>query len=272
MKKLFFSSIFVAALMAAPAAYADVCTFEDLTLGPESSWNGSDNSDGFTNGDAWFNNNYNTTYSSWDGFAYSNRTDTGTTGWSGQYTSIASPAGGVNGSNNYAVSYVNSWAATLPTVSFGAVTANDYNTNISGAYFTNNAYAYWSMTNGDTFAKEFGGTTGDDADWFKLNIKGITECGEYTAESVDFYLADYRFSDNSQDYIVDDWTWVDLASLGDVIGLEFSLSSSDSGAYGMNTPAYFAMDNLNAVPIPGAVWLLGSGLIALVGIRRKSVH
>ena len=25
----------------------------------------------------------------------------------------------------------------------------------------------------------------------------------------------------------------------------------------------------NPVPIPGAVWLLGSGLIAMVGIRRK---
>ncbi len=29
--------------------------------------------------------------------------------------------------------------------------------------------------------------------------------------------------------------------------------------------------NVNAVPIPGAVWLLGSGLMGLVGIRRKFV-
>ena len=28
--------------------------------------------------------------------------------------------------------------------------------------------------------------------------------------------------------------------------------------------------NPNAVPIPGAVWLLGSGLIGLIGIRRRS--
>jgi hypothetical protein len=271
MKKLFFAFIVIAALIAAPAAYADVADFEDLTLSPESYWNGSDNSGGFRSGDAWFNNNYNATYGSWDGFAYSNRTDTSSTGMSGQYTAMASPAGGVSGSDNYAVSYVNSWASTLPTVSFGAVTGDDYDTTISGAYFTNNAYAYWSMTNGDSFAKKFGGTSGDDPDWFKLNIKGIDAAGEYTSNTVDFYLADYRFEDNSQDYIIDDWTWVDLTSLGDVIGLEFSLSSSDTGAYGMNTPAYFAMDNLNAVPVPAAVWLLGSAMLCILGIRRKKL-
>jgi hypothetical protein len=40
----------------------------------------------------------------------------------------------------------------------------------------------------------------------------------------------------------------------------------------MNTPAYFAMDDLesNPVPVPAAVWLLGSGLIGLIGIRRRN--
>lgn len=31
----------------------------------------------------------------------------------------------------------------------------------------------------------------------------------------------------------------------------------------------FTFEGLSAVPIPGAVWLLGSGIIGLVGIRRK---
>jgi hypothetical protein len=154
-------------------------------------------------------------------------------------------------------------------VSFGAVTGEDYATTISGAYFTNTTYAYLSMLEGDSFAKQFGGVTGDDEDYFKLIIKGIDEMGEYTG-TVDFYLADFRFEDNSLDYIVDEWTWVDLTSLGDVIGLEFSLESSDAGDWGMNTPAYFAMDDLNAVPVPAAVWLLGSGLLGLVGLRRRN--
>jgi len=44
---------------------------------------------------------------------------------------------------------------------------------------------------------------------------------------------------------VKDWEWVDLSGLGLVDMIEFSLSSSDTGAYGMNTPAYFFIDNFN---------------------------
>ncbi|HKL40270.1 MAG TPA: DUF4465 domain-containing protein, partial [Cryomorphaceae bacterium] len=68
--------------------------------------------------------------------------------------------------------------------------------------------------------------------------------GELTGTEVEFYLADYTFSDNSQDYIVDEWTYVDLTSLGDADSLSFTLTSSDVGEFGMNTPAYFCIDDL----------------------------
>ena len=61
---------------------------------------------------------------------------------------------------------------------------------------------------------------------------------------MDVYLADYRFADNSLDYILDTWTFVDLKPLGEVATLEFALSSSDTGDFGMNTPAYFCLDTL----------------------------
>jgi len=64
-------------------------------------------------------------------------------------------------------------------------------------------------------------------------------------DSVNFYLADYRFADNDSDYIVNSWKYVDLSTLGGVDTYEFDLSSSDTGAFGMNTPAYFCMDQFS---------------------------
>ncbi len=63
-------------------------------------------------------------------------------------------------------------------------------------------------------------------------------CDYLGAGTVEFLLADG--SD-----IVNTWAWVDLNTLGSVKSLEFALSSSDSGAFGMNTPSYFAMDSLD---------------------------
>jgi hypothetical protein len=120
------------------------------------------------------------------------------------------------------------------------------------------------MLNGDAYAKKFGGVSGDEEDWFLLTITG-KDAGGTEVGSVEFYLADYRFADNGQDYIVNTWEYVDLMGLGVVESLEFSLSSSDMGSYGMNTPAYFALDMV--VPEPGTLVLLALGGVLL---RRKS--
>ena len=114
---------------------------------------------------------------------------------------------------------------------------------VPGIYVNNNAYTYYSMLEGDAYAKKFGGVTGNDPDFFLLTIKAYAD-GQLKSDSVDFYLADYRFADNSNDYIVDEWTYIDLSPLGDVDSLGFSLSSSDNGAFGMNTPAYFCIDDI----------------------------
>lgn len=259
MKRLFFISLCILSSLALNA-HAALSTFDDLTLVPESYWNGSDGSGGFTSGGAYFTNTYNASYGSWDGWSYSNTTDTTTAGYTNQYSAYT---GGAYSGTQYGVYYE---PFTLnPSVSFTSVDP----VIVEGAYITNTTYAALSMLNGDSFAKQFGGTTGDDPDWFMMSVRGVDGSGGYT-DWLDFYLADYRFADNSLDYILDEWSWFDMNSLGAVIGLEFDLSSSDVGAYGMNTPAYFAMDNLNVVPIPGAMWLLASGLLGWIGIRRKT--
>ncbi len=243
----------------AGVAGADIAGFDDLSLAPESYWNGSDLSGGFTSGSAYFKNNYDSTYSSWDGFAYSNITDTASSGWTTQYNAIT--GAGKNGSANYAIGF-DSVAAGFGTER--PMMTLDSSRILEGLYVTNSNYAYYSMLRGDAYAKKFGGSD-DDKDWFLLTITGKDALGADT-NSVKFYLADYRFEDNSEDYIVKDWEYVDLSSLGLVRSLEFGLSSSDNGVWGMNTPAYFAMDTV--IPEPSTMALLTLGGL-LISKRKK---
>ena len=248
-------------------AKATVATFDDLSLAAESYWNGSDESGGFQSGNAYFYNNYNPDWGSWDGWAYSNQTDTTTAGYLNQYSAYT--GGGVNGSSNYGVSYVAlDWMSgndPIPTqLDF---TGSATGCQVQGAYFTNTTYVALAMRNGEGPAKQFGGATGDDPDWFKLIITGIGS----DANPVEFYLADYSDHNNNQDYIVEDWEWVDLRSLGEVTALEFNVASSDVGDYGINTPTYFAMDNLTYVPEPMSLTLLGLGGWYIFR-RRKCNH
>ena len=246
----------------APVAGAAVATFEDLALAPESYWNGADGSGGFVSGDAYFGNGYNAAWGSWDGWAYSSMTDTTTAGWTNQFSAVT--GSGVNGSATYGVAYDGGsyGMASPPTTSFGAATGEDYDTTISGTYFTNTTYAYYSMLDGDSYVNAF-----EAGDWQMVSVTGINAGGGYTATSVDFYLADFT---NGNSYIVNEWTWVDLTSLGDIVGFELSFSGSQSDF----VPSYVAMDDLNGtapVPVPAAAWMLGSGLLGLLGIRRR-VH
>jgi hypothetical protein len=187
---------------------------------------------GFTDGLAYFPCVYDTSggYGYWSyGFSYSNWTDSITSGFMNQYSAKA--AKGFASSNKYLVSYGNYNIVRLTGAAIGK--------SMLGFYVTNNTYAYNSMRDGDAFAKKFNAT---DKDYFRLDVFGYRS-GVLTADSVSFYLADFRNTDTTKNYIVNDWQWVDLAKLGKVDSLTFRLQSTDNGTFGMNTPAYFCMDN-----------------------------
>ena len=61
------------------------------------------------------------------------------------------------------------------------------------------------MRDGDAFAKKF---TNADQDYFKLHIYGYSS--GTISDSVEFYLADFTHADSSLDYIVKDWSYVEL--------------------------------------------------------------
>lgn len=210
-----------------------IADFEDLSVPADSFLNQASNDFYFESQGLRLYNNFVPEWQSWDGWAISSTTDTVTPGFSNQYSSIT--GGGAGSESTYAVSYV----VGSSRIAIGESETID---NIDGIYVTNNTYAYYSMLEGDAFAKKFGGLTGDDPDFFKLTIYGFRD-GEYL-DSLDFYLADYRFEDNTQDYIISDWEYIEVSALGQPDSLEFFLSSSDNGTFGMNTPAYFCMDDV----------------------------
>jgi len=220
-------------------ASADTIDFSDLQLKPDSYYNGSDGAGGFASRGAWFNNNYNFMYGSWSGWSYSNKTDVDTPGFMNQYSAYNLPDGGGDNTAIYAVAYMNvgDTKDPPPTIQLPKGTVPQ------SVRITNTTYAALSMRDGDMFAHRFGRETGLYPDWFLLTIYGMDEMGEVTG-SVDFYLADYRFQDPELNYIVHSWTTVDLTDLGNATTLMFGLTSSDVGPFGMNTPAYFALDNL----------------------------
>jgi len=242
-----------------PNATAATVTFETVSLSSAGYWNGSDGSGSLILGGATFNNNYNTQFDYWSGFVVSNRTDITSPGYLNQYSAFA--GGGAFGSANYSVGYYSTYETATTHVTLGTLT----DLAGKGAMITNTTYAALAMRDGSG-AKKFGGVTGNDPDWFLLTIQGYT-AGNASGTAVNFYLADFRFGDNSKDFIVQDWQYVDFSPLGSVDEIRFSMASSDNNQFGILTPSYFAMDDFPVIPEPSSLMiaLAGSGLL----LRRK---
>lgn len=214
-------------------------------------------------------------YTAWHSFSYSNETWAGVppAGPDGQY--VAYPNSGAGGSANYGVCFGSSEEVTdmggdvYDATSYVTFDLPD-NHQIQSMYVANNTYAWDSMKYGDSFAKKFGGDSGNDEDWFRLRITGLDAAGDpIAAGPVDVYLADFRLD---EDYILESWEFVDLIALGEAAKLQFSLKSTDVGQYGMNTPGFFLIDNLSLkqTPEPSTILLLVSGaLTMLVWWRRR---
>lgn len=258
--------------LAIPSTHADlVVDLDALDVwthnGPTGSYyNG--NTNGTTNDDGWsadgvhFGNRYDSAWGgSWSGFAYSNVNDPTTAGHNNQYAAITGTDWG--GQGNYAIAYS------------GADAFFDLPTGLrpSSIWVTNTTYTYLAMRDGDAFSKKFGGDNGQDPDWFRLTFAGYDQAGGSGNQlgSVDVYLADFRFTDSNLDYLVNQWTAVDLTGLGAAASVRLTFAGSDMGAWGLNTPAYAALDQLTltAVPEPHGLWLVGLATASLL-FRRAS--
>jgi hypothetical protein len=209
----------------------NVSTFDVIGLKTNGNYNGQDLKGGLWNGHHYFKNSYDTAWKVWSGIAVSNHTDTITDDYTNEYSSIT--GGGINGTKNYGVCFMN-----------GTIISEN-SSLLSGFYISNTTYAYKTIKNGSAFSKKFGGSSGNDKDWFRVKILNYSK-GKKT-DSTLVYLADFQNDDNSKDYILNKWTWVDLSAFKITDSLTFTFESSDVGQFGINTPTYFAFDDFNAV-------------------------
>lgn len=186
----------------------------------------------------------------WSGFAISNVVNTTDGTWTNQYAS--KPGGGYQ-SMNYAVAY-----------SSAASVVFQEPVKASGFRIANTTYAYGIMT--ETDPEGFSIPLGS-GDWFSVTATGSRNGA--TVGSVEFFLADLRGA--APVGVRSGWNWFDLSGLDTIDSLAFSFAGSDVGDYGLNTPAYFAMDNLTyAVPEPSGFVLAACGAAAWIAWRRRA--
>lgn len=130
----------------------------------------------------------------------------------------------------YAVAYYSTYYAEPLQVAF-----NDGKVyEPVGAYFNLTSYTYYCVEFGDSYARAF--RNGD-----KLTVTAHGVAPDKTEKTVEFDLASYA---NGNLTINRSWSYVDLSELGTVDEIYFTMTTTDVGDYGANTPLYFAMDKL----------------------------
>lgn len=214
-----------------------IATFDDLTLPGADTNFASTQAQGvysFQSGNVMFYGEL-TSWGGYSGFNFSNIKDDTTQSFTNDKSVITGM--GYDSSANYGICFVPldfAGADPTKTIPVGAkLTDSAAGHPVEGAYITNTTYAYWYMQN------HF-----QSGNWFKLTVRGYLN-GQQVADSVDLMLAQVSDSDTN---ILNAWTWVDMSTLGNVDSLTFDLSSNDTvGGFGMNNPAYFAMDNLTTL-------------------------
>lgn len=244
------------------ASAAIIVDFEDLTLPPESAAPGDAAQSPFVTSGVTFNRTWSTEYDCCPGgWAYSNQTDQQTPGVNSSFSAYAPPTGGgVHGSTNFAVA--NNYAHGDSTIDFPEPV------RVQSMYVTNTTYVYRAVVDGDDGAGFVKGPF-QDGDRLHLEIFGVG-ADDQTTGKAELDLAHYQDGNSS---VLTDWTWVDLTGLGKVQRLEFALTSTDSGPFGMNTPAYFAVDDLSFVMVPEPISMIplgwAGGWLAVITSRRR---
>ncbi len=245
MKKIYTTLAIMVAVVSANAQTPFHVTFEDQGLIADTAFNDAGAIGGYNNfnsGSVVFPNFYSPgTFAYWSGFGVSSMLDVTTQSYTNDLSAIT--ASGHN-SQSYGVFY-----PAYDTVYRMQFAGNA--STLDSMFITNTTYAYLEMLNGSGIGKVFGSINGADGnpdgtsgnDFFILTIYGHDQNNVKT-DSLDVDLADFRFAVNTQDYILNTWKKITFSGFDNIAYLTFDFASSDIGNFGINTPTYFAVDDI----------------------------
>ncbi len=117
---------------------------------------------------------------------------------------------------------------------------NEY--RLEGLWFCNSSYTYGVMMNGNKFGNiGVAGSMPETNGYFQVELECYDMNGNLVKKEIKL-LADYR-SGHTKVTPVDKWTYWPLGVDG-VASVKFNFTGSDTGSYGLNTPAYFCIDDI----------------------------
>lgn len=137
---------------------------------------------------------------------------------------------GHDGSNTFLILHGN--AGNCAKIAFGRACT------VSRIWLCNSSYGYGVQENGNAFAASLKATGG----FLRLKVYGYDKDDNATndGQPVSFTLCDYAAGKNA----IHEWTSLDLKKLGAVASLKFDFEGSDTGDYGLNTPADVCIDDI----------------------------
>lgn len=155
-------------------------------------------------------------------------------------TNAANVNAGHSGSN-FAVVYGYVDAYNQSYMQKPQFTLNDSYT-LKGLWYCNSAYTYGVMQNGNAFGKDGVAVSLKDANgYFEVILECYNAAGTLIATKTR-KLAEYR-STETQVEPVTTWTYWDI-NVPNVKTVKFNFQGSDTGDYGLNTPAYICIDDI----------------------------
>ena len=198
---------------------SQIFMFSHLIDGPGSSWDGL----------------------AWDGFTVSKNAsdasaeDLTSTQWGCMAKGGISAIDGENITIDANIPYIVGYYSLMSSQHSLSILFNDGNSYTpEGFYITNTPYVYYSTKDGYFVARAFT----EEGDYLKLIAHGVKTNGDETTTEI--ILAEYP---DGTFLAIDEWTWFDLSTLGEVTEVYFTMESTDTDpTWGMNTPGYFCMD------------------------------